>query len=257
VQNVTLATAVFLNTGCLVAARGCTSVPVDRCTVSTRCSEQGLTCGDDARCVPPRVVISPDPHVARPDAAQPSNACTAAMACGECTAQSACGWCIRTGVCMLGNNAGSLDRACVDADWDWAGLSCDSTEPPACASDVPRTCGLTVAGPVRRCTPGSTVTVGCNQGCSTPLGSCSGDPVMQICPGSATTPCADALGSNDDGLASPACTTASDAGGPSGAGGLCPVVTFACPPDGRYTVWVGEFDGTIEPSATVCTPAVR
>jgi hypothetical protein len=49
----------FLSTGCGAPSLGCTTVAAGACTVSVRCEEQGLTCGDDARCVPIDVTPSP------------------------------------------------------------------------------------------------------------------------------------------------------------------------------------------------------
>ena len=45
-----LSLPVFLPLACGSLATGCTTVPENECTVTVRCEEQGLTCGNDARC---------------------------------------------------------------------------------------------------------------------------------------------------------------------------------------------------------------
>jgi hypothetical protein len=50
---------IFLNFACGSAATGCTTVSGDRCTVSVRCEEQNLTCGDTGGCVAPAVTPVP------------------------------------------------------------------------------------------------------------------------------------------------------------------------------------------------------
>jgi hypothetical protein len=110
-----------------------------------------------------------------------------------------------------------------------------STDPTlACASateGLNRNCGWMVEGEPRSCTPGSRVVIGCNQGCSPPIGLCSGDPMLRVCPGN--VPCTDltALASNDDSC-------------PPGDGGptrLCSRVEFTCPSIGRYTLMSSAF----------------
>jgi hypothetical protein len=48
---------VFIATSCLAPATGCTRSGV--CTVAQRCDEQGLTCGDEGRCVRREAVLTP------------------------------------------------------------------------------------------------------------------------------------------------------------------------------------------------------
>jgi hypothetical protein len=67
------------------------------------------------------------------------------------------------------------------------------------------------------CTPGTRIEVACGTGCG--LGSCTGDPVLEICAGDVTCSTGD-LGSNDDGCGS----------------SLCPGLTVTCPPGGLITV---------------------
>ena len=97
---------------------------------------------------------------------------------------------------------------------------------------IDRDCGWTVEGAVRTCTPGASVQIGCNAGCSPPIGVCAGDPMLRICAGD--RPCM-----RDAQLA------AADDSCPGGDGGpdthLCANVTFACPAVGRYTILSGAF----------------
>lgn len=73
--------------------------------------------------------------------------------------------------------------------------------------------------------------VGCNQGCSPPIGMCAGDPMLRVCPGD--VPCTDltALASNDD-------SCRPEDGGPTR---LCSRVEFTCPSIGRYTILSGAY----------------
>ncbi len=175
----------------------------------------------------------------------------AATACGACTPRGGCGWCATTNSCVPGSSTGATAGNCTGAAWQYLPSQCPGFDggPPACTG-VPRTCNLTIAGGVRTCTAGAMVTVGCNSGCTPALGTCTGDPVLQICPGTATAaPCAAAavIASNDDAPASAMC------GGDGGATSVCPLTTFVCPSNGMYTVWVGPYDD--EPAT--CVPAVR
>jgi hypothetical protein len=129
-----------------------------------------------------------------------------------------------------------------------AGTPPDASVPPesitgrcAMPTGVDRNCGWTPESAPRSCTPGQMVFVGCNAGCTPPLGSCTGDPMIRVCE---TTPCsnADALGQNDD-----ACP-------PSGGGGnLCAQAQFRCPASGRYLVMTAGYNDR----AFTCPIAVR
>lgn len=104
-----------------------------------------------------------------------------------------------------------------------------------------RECGW-LPGMTFSCTPGQMVVVGCtgmggsNPLCTPPLGACTGDPVMRVCPG--TTPCSNgaALRSLDD-----AC-------------GLCPVTAVTCPASGSVYVLTGPLNSS---NGGTCTPALR
>ncbi len=102
-------------------------------------------------------------------------------------------------------------------------VSMDPTD--ACPSDLTgaaRDCGWEVNRGLT-CTPGSTVTVGCNASCG--AGSCVGNPMIRICSGDGPCTHALAVAENDD-----AC------------GNSCPSVTFPCPLiRNRYTVMTGGF----------------
>jgi len=95
-----------------------------------------------------------------------------------------------------------------------------------------RDCGWTVEGAVRTCTPGARVQIGCNAGCSPPIGLCAGDPMLRICAGDRPCMRADQIAANDDSC-------------PGGDGGpdthLCSNVGFTCPSGGRYTILSGAF----------------
>jgi hypothetical protein len=56
------------------------------------------------------------------------------------------------------------------------------------------------------------------------------------------------VASNDDAPESANCE------GDGGSTNRCPVTTFRCPADGRYTLWVGAYDSTV---MATCMPAVR
>lgn len=174
-------------------------------------------------------------------------ACAAATTCDTCTPLGSCGWCIRTNSCQQGTSAGSAN--CMGADWAYTRTSCPGFDGgTSCRTGVPRTCGLTIAGAVRTCTPGAMVTVGCAAACG--LGTCTGDAVMQVCAGADTAaPCATALASNDD------YGTLSGCGNDAGEDGdLCPATQFTCPAGGMYTIWTGAYNST---GTATCTPAVR
>jgi hypothetical protein len=95
-----------------------------------------------------------------------------------------------------------------------------------------RDCGWTVEGAVRTCAPGARVNVGCNAGCSPPIGVCAGDPMLRICAGDRPCMRGDQLAANDD-------SCAGGDGGPDTH--LCSNVTFTCPAGGRYTILSGAF----------------
>ena len=66
------------------------------------------------------------------------------------------------------------------------------------------------------CTPGARIDIACGAGCG--LGSCTGDPVLEICEGWRSCSSGD-LGSDDDSC-----------------GSRCPGLTITCPPSGRITI---------------------
>ena len=248
--------------------------PVDaaaQCAMATSCSTCSAMgpcgwCGRTGRCLQGGSTGSADMSCTGADWAFTSSRCGAdggvlppvdasaqcamATACGACTAMGPCGWCTRTNRCLQGSSTGSGDMSCTGMDWDFLGRTCPRPDAGPSCEGVPRSCGLTLAGAVRTCTPGQMLTAGCNANCAPALGSCTGDPVMQICPGNATTaPCAEtaAIASNDDPAPAAMCR-------PDGGSNLCPVTTFMCPSNGMYTIWVGAYDST---EMATCTPAVR
>jgi hypothetical protein len=108
-------------------------------------------------------------------------------------------------------------------------------------SGTERECGWT-SGRALACTPGRTITVGCNSNtgadalCTPTLGACTGDPVIRVCAGTAPCSAATALIAEDD-----TC-------------GTCPVTSTTCPSSGSVYVLSGPFDNT---RAGTCSPALR
>lgn len=193
-----------------------------------------------------------------PPADVPPVMCGTSTTCGACTPRGGCGWCASTNSCVTGTSTGSTDGTCMGANWQYLPSQCPGFDGGTSCRSVPRTCMLTIAGAVRNCTAGSTVTVGCASACG--LGSCTGDPVMQVCPGSATTaPCATTavIASNDDYETGAMANRATMCGGDAGEDGdVCPALQFTCPADGHYTVWTGAYNPDSTTPA-VCTVAVR
>jgi len=80
------------------------------------------------------------------------------------------------------------------------------------------------------CTPGTEIWIGCNQACA--LGSCSGDPWIQVCDGDVPpSECGDEtlIAENDDPI--DICHS------------TCPVVQMVCPTSGHVTVTVRAYSG--------------
>ncbi len=108
-----------------------------------------------------------------------------------------------------------------------------------------RTCGWTVEGPARACTPGAHVTAGCSATCG--LGSCTGDTMIRVYEGDRTAP-----GSITPDVGSIAIND--DSGCPrDGGNDLCSSVGFTCPASGRYTLLTGPYRSN---ETAVCTVAV-
>lgn len=94
---------------------------------------------------------------------------------------------------------------------------------------VGRECGWSV-GRVYACAPGSVLTVGCDQYCTPPVGSCLGDTAIRVCGGVGACSAAEALASGDDnGCLLPPKTI-----------DPCARATLSCPSSGRVTVLVGS-----------------
>lgn len=97
----------------------------------------------------------------------------------------------------------------------------------ACPSEregLSRECGWVISGQTD-CTPGATLDIGCGSRCG--LGTCTGDPVMRVCPGMAACGARDALGWDDDSC-----------------GRNCPATSFVCPAIGSYTVLTAPYTST-------------
>lgn len=166
---------------------------------------------------------------------------------GECAADGTCpsfGVCGGSGACYrpclvggcsspdftcasIRNRAGGASEVCVPRGW----VDADPTQACPGAFEGPnRECGW-VTRVSYNCTPGSTLTVGCVAGgdgamCA-PLGMCSGDPVLRVCPGSAPCTFRRALATVDD-----TC-------------GACPLATVTCPAEGRVNVLAGNYSNTV------------
>jgi hypothetical protein len=231
----------------------CTSCPGDCGACPARCgdgtcntSETCTTCPTDCGACP----VDP--------------CASAGTICSTCAllAGSGCGWCSNASRCVTGTSSGpsSTVAGCSATAGTWVrstsscgGTTADPTV--ACAgtySGTARECSWRRAG-TYTCTPGRSYTVGCNNLagtstlCSATLGSCTGDPVMRVCSGSATCSETTALSSADD-----TCGTV-----PAGASvGRCPVVSVVCPTSGQITVLTGNYSDAASGAGT-CTPSLR
>ncbi len=122
------------------------------------------------------------------------------------------------------NPDAGVSDAGVDAGVVNPTLPCTTSEQGA-----HRDCGWDAEPSARRCTPGASVTLGCDARCGPTLGFCAGDTMLRVCEGEA--PCDDlrALATNDD-----ACEA-------DGARDPCSRVTFTCPASGSYRVLAGAY----------------
>ncbi len=164
---------VVLRGRCAALTTGCESVPATECTISQRCEERMLTCGDDAQCVAPMVEPTPltDPR-ARPDGAacpDPSQCvageCQIPVArcegdrtvCGSRSAPEgqpcAAGVCAEDGRCAP--CGGVTERCCGQSCR--AGLLCVAGRCAPCGGRGQPCCGLACAGGLdcvnERCAP--------------------------------------------------------------------------------------------------------
>lgn len=179
--------SVFLAARCLARVEGCLD-PTRACTLGRYCSELGLTCGDQGRCIDALPPSDADGGAA-PDAAQDATvdsgaSCPAGqtLCAGRCvdlrTDEGNCGQCGRscgapargTPVCAAGSCVLACDYHYADCDRSY-GNGCEvhlidderncSTCGHACASG--EQC-LFVSGSTARCCLG-----GCSSGCSSPF----------------------------------------------------------------------------------------
>jgi hypothetical protein len=143
--NVTQYLLIFVPTSCFAAATGCTSPGA--CTVARRCDEQGLTCGDEGRCVPRDAVLqTSEIDASRPamdasgsDAVADVIADIAREAAPRCPGATECaGECVDTN--DDARHCGGCGRACA------AGQACVSATCTACVA--PRLmCGAECVNP--------------------------------------------------------------------------------------------------------------
>lgn len=102
-------------------------------------------------------------------------------------------------------------------------------------------CGFRLAQ-TYTCTPGSTVTLGCTGGfgdagtCGFNGGTCSGDPVLRVCPGNTSTGCA------YTGRIQPSNPGRGSAEADDDACGFCPWVRVTCPAAGSISVFTRAYD---------------
>ena len=149
---------------------------------------------------------------------------------GTCNSGENCSNCMQDcGACMM---TGSVTDPC----------------PSTAAQGPNRNCGWR-PGVLLSCSPGRATMIGCTNGegmgslCQPSYGTCVGDPVMRVCPG--TTPCrsTEALtpqaGSTDD-----AC-------------GTCPSAYFTCPSTGQLYVMTGDYDSNNMAQRGTCAPVAR
>jgi hypothetical protein len=131
--NVTQYLLIFVPTSCFSAATGCTSPGA--CTVARRCDEQGLTCGDEGRCVPRDAVLqTSDIDASRPamdasgsDGVADVIADIAREAAPRCPGATECaGECVDTN--DDARHCGGCGRACA------AGQACVSATCTACVA---------------------------------------------------------------------------------------------------------------------------
>ncbi len=243
---------------CSSCARDCgscpppTDVPVELFCGDRTCSasrgENCTTCSAD--CGPCPVDVPP------------TDPCALLPTCSTCAASAAtgCGWCSNAGRCAMGTSTGPTTAVsgCSSTAGTWvrSTTSCGGT-----GTGVTATCTTASAGTARdcgwrtsgtfTCTPGRVITVGCNSTadstnplCASTIGSCVGDPVLRVCPGS--TPCTSATalvpsaGDADD-----ECST-------------CPLVQVTCPTSGQINVLTGDYNtSSTSTQHGTCSPSVR
>jgi Plexin repeat len=224
-----------------------------------------LFCGDSI-CTSSRgencTTCSADCGPCAPDV-PPTDPCALFATCGTCSGAAAsvgCGWCSNAGRCVAGSSTGPttaiLGCTTTAGTWVRTSTSCGGTTTSVTAActvasmGTARDCGWRTSGTFT-CTPGRLTTVGCNSTtsttsplCAPTIGSCVGDPILRVCPGSAPCTSATALvpsvGNADD-----LC-------------GTCPVVQITCPTSGQINVLTGDYNtSTTSTQRGTCSPAVR
>ncbi len=167
-------------------------------------------------------------------------ACVGMPGCGMCTTGS-------TRVCLPGNGRGPTGGAC-SGRWTPPQEDGQCVFPPPPAGNILLPCTTRRTGPERdcgwtstrgfTCTPGATLLIGSNplsggsgELCSMTMpgffGSCSGNPVMRVCPGDYCF------------YASSLVPTRGDLDNHCG---MCPMVTVVCPALGQVSVFTGPWD---------------
>ncbi len=178
--NTTTYLPLFLATGCGAPSLGCTSVAAGACTVSVRCEEQGLTCGDEARCVPIDVMPTPTPAdsggpamdaaidvASRTDVASP-DADVAMDAATDAATDTGCQCAPRVNATATCTGASCLYR-CVAGFADCNNNGDDGCEAPLGTPQNCSACGVTCSG----ATPVCEASMRCVSGCGA-LSNCGG-----------------------------------------------------------------------------------
>lgn len=161
---------IFLNANCGAPAAGCNAGTLP-CTISAFCSDRGMTCGNDGRCVPRSVegsdagtVVRDAGHDASTDAGcSPNDPCCRSTdpCCGSAdpccgTTNPCCGHlqCCGDGVCTGSESCPTCPRDCQCCT-----PQCDAWHVDGCG---PIPCGTTQCPPGRHCASRSCTDLSCN-----------------------------------------------------------------------------------------------
>lgn len=175
--------------------------------------------------------------------------CPMTTDCASCVGMAGCGMCTTgsTRVCVPGGGRGPATGSC-SGRWTPPQEDAQCVFPPPAGGSILIPCATRRTGAERdcgwimtrgfTCTPGTTLLIGSNplsggsgELCSMTMpglfGSCSGNPVMRVCPGDYcfyATSLVPTRGDVDDHC------------------GRCPMVTVVCPPLGQISVFTGPWD---------------
>ncbi|MEZ4389607.1 MAG: hypothetical protein R3A48_00815 [Polyangiales bacterium] len=222
-------------------------------TVTPRCGDG--TCDEGESCESCRAdcafMCPPPPDV--PTVRCGDGTCSEGESCESCRADCAfmCPPPPDVPTARCGDGTCSEGETCSSCASDCGACSTGAlTDPcPSTSSQGPsRDCGWRLGTPLS-CSPGRATMVGCSGSsgtgslCQPAYGSCTGDPVMRVCPG--TTPCTAAMaltplsGSFDDQC------------------GTCPSAYVTCPSSGMINVLTGDYNSNQPTQRGTCTAAAR